>query len=38
MNHLRAYVIRFFTEWIATDPVPTYSHLDHLDGLGTPTA
>ena len=28
-----SYLRRFFTQWVAVDPNPTYSTLDHKDGL-----
>lgn len=31
-NSLRAYVLRFFTQWVAVDPCPQPSRLDMLDG------
>ena len=31
---VRAYLHRFFTSWVADDPMPQYSTLDRADGLG----
>jgi hypothetical protein len=31
---VRAYLRRFVTCWVAEDPDPVYSPLDHADGLG----
>lgn len=33
MTNLRDYFIRFWTQWVAVDPMPTASRLDLLDGL-----